>query len=153
MANEVGGKSSSSLASSPVGRSGDTSSEGLPAPIGSYELQILPDKARNIATSETSSDDDLDSIAGRPENSTRSVKKAMSRVPLLVRSSPAQGTGKLVLRSAVLVVRPRTLGRYTRATIHMVHQFLLTTRANCTQGLMAASLFLDQVLRTLTSMK
>jgi hypothetical protein len=129
MANEVGGESSSSLASSPVRRSGDTSSDGLPAPIGSYELQILPDKARNIATSARRSDDNLDSCPGRPENPTRPVKKAMSRVPLLVRSSSAQGTGKLLLRSAVLVVRPRILGRYTRATIHMVHQFL--TRNTC----------------------
>ncbi|KNG49420.1 sexual differentiation process protein isp4 [Stemphylium lycopersici] len=52
-----------------------------------------PGKARNIATSETSSDDDLDLSADPSENSPRFIKKAMSRVPLLVRSSPAQGTG------------------------------------------------------------
>ncbi|KAI4958996.1 hypothetical protein J4E86_002716 [Alternaria arbusti] len=96
MANEDGCGSSSSLALSPAHPSGNTRHDRPPVSPGSYELQPLPDKAkkaRNIATSETPSDDDLDSPAGRPETPTRSVKTAMSRVPLLVRSSPAQGTG------------------------------------------------------------
>jgi hypothetical protein len=126
MANEVGCESSSL----PVHRSGDTSSDSLPAPVGSYELQILPGKARNIATSETRSDDALDSSAGHPENPTRSVKKAMSRVPLLVRSSPAQGTGKLMVAKRHPRCVLKVFGAY-RATTHMAHQFLLATRANC----------------------
>ncbi|CAN9190508.1 unnamed protein product [Alternaria alternata] len=97
MANEDGCGSSSSLAPSSVhSSSGTTRHDPLSVSQGSYELQVLPGKAkkaRNIATSETTSDDDLDLPAGRPDSPTRSVKKAMSRVPLLVRSSPAQGTG------------------------------------------------------------
>ncbi|KAI4644758.1 uncharacterized protein J4E78_009577 [Alternaria triticimaculans] len=86
MANEDGCGSSSSLALSPAHPSGNTRHDRPPVSPGSYELQPLPDKAkkaRNIATSETPSDDDLDSPAGRPETPTRSVKTAMSRVPLL----------------------------------------------------------------------
>jgi hypothetical protein len=146
MANEASCESSSSLVFTLVHRSGDTSSDDLPAP-GSYELQVWPAEARNIATSETRSDDDLDPSPGRSKNPTRSVKKAMSRVPLLVRSSPAQGTGKLMFAKHKSLLFSSSLAQYTRATQHMAHQFMFATRANQLQGLMAASLFFHRVRR------
>jgi hypothetical protein len=86
------GRLSPTVATS-VGRVGDTRCAAAPSSTA-YELHVLavPEKARNIATSETSSDDELGaSRTPRPNDQQRE----MSRVPLLVRSSPAQGTGKL----------------------------------------------------------
>ncbi|KAF2853002.1 OPT-domain-containing protein [Plenodomus tracheiphilus IPT5] len=70
----------------------DTASAGTPTPAGSYELHALPGTARNRATSETRPDDEHDP-SGPPENPPSLDKHNMSRAPLLVRSSPAQGTG------------------------------------------------------------
>lgn len=87
-----------------VGRAGDTRYAAPSSSAGStYELHVLPEKARNIATSETSTDDDLGVFSSSPLHSQQ--KEEMSRVPLLVRSSPAQGTGKLMGAS-----RPCVLG-------------------------------------------
>ncbi|KAF1947667.1 OPT-domain-containing protein [Clathrospora elynae] len=93
MAGEARRESSLSVTSSPVQRSGHTN-ESLSSSTGSYELHVLLGKARNIATPETRSDDGVDLSAGYSEHPPRSIfEKAMSRAPLLVRSSPAQGTG------------------------------------------------------------
>jgi len=92
MAGEV---SHSPVVSSPVIR--DTSYDpGPPSPAGnSYELHdFRPQKARNIAT--VASDDERDLSTHPTENSSPFRKERMSRAPLLVRSSPAQGTGKLM---------------------------------------------------------
>ena len=95
---------------------GDTNVEPSSS-SGSYEfeLQVLPVTKRNKATVKTRPHDDRDSLGLSTENcsssssSSSSVKKAMSRVPLLVRSSPAQGTGKLrnTVWSATEAVRTR----------------------------------------------
>jgi hypothetical protein len=78
-----------------AGRVGDTRDAAPSSSAGSsYELHVLPEKARNIATSETSPDDEHDT--SRTSHLDSQQKQAMSRVPLLVRSSPAQGTGKLM---------------------------------------------------------
>ena len=136
MANEDGCGSSSSLALSPAHPSGNTRHDRPPVSPGSYELQPLPDKAkkaRNIATSETTSDDDLDLPAGRPDSPTRSVKKAMSRVPLLVRSSPAQGTGKQAIdccQAPWSLIAPSALDACTNPTMHKMHGISFATRAN-----------------------
>ena len=137
MANEDGCGSSSSLAPSSVhSSSGTTRHDPLSVSQGSYELQVLPGKAkkaRNIATSETTSDDDLDLPAGRPDSPTRSVKKAMSRVPLLVRSSPAQGTGKQAIdccQAPWSLIAPSALDACTNPTMHKMHGISFATRAN-----------------------
>ncbi|KAH5696161.1 hypothetical protein HBI44_111420 [Parastagonospora nodorum] len=57
----------------------------------SYELHVLPEKARPSATSETRPDDEHCVLRASRSNSKHTGE--MSRVPLLVRSSPAQGTG------------------------------------------------------------
>lgn len=133
MANEAGCESSPSLASSSVHPSGDTRHKPpLRVPAGSYELQDWPGKARNIATSETSSDDDLDLSADPSENSPRFIKKAMSRVPLLVRSSPAQGTGKLIIATRHAITRLSASDMCTGATMHTAHEYPFTARADCT---------------------
>ncbi|KAJ4305363.1 hypothetical protein N0V90_000894 [Kalmusia sp. IMI 367209] len=63
-----------------------------PALSGNYELQPLPNKARNSPPASASPHDDNDS--SKPlEPSPDADDEAMSRAPLLVRSSPAQGTG------------------------------------------------------------
>jgi hypothetical protein len=84
-----------SVASSPIPPAGDTSYVGLSSPTGSsYELHDFPEKARNIATA--TSDDERDLSVLHTENLSPSDTRRMSRAPLLVRSSPAQGTGKLM---------------------------------------------------------
>lgn len=92
----------------------------------SVELQHLPAKATHLPTPQASSDDGLDLPAERAHDPSQSLTKTMSRVPLLVRSSPAQGTGKLAIMIIVcdtpaplLVSRlsPPLDGR-TRATAH-----------------------------------
>lgn len=94
MADEAGLELSVSVPSSSSPRFGDTSYAGASTSAGSYELHdIPPEKARNVATPETSPDDEH-------RHSLRSSESppptAMSSRPLLlVRSSPAQGTGKL----------------------------------------------------------
>src|SRR5262245_57317703 len=80
-------------ASSSGARSGDTKAAGIRSSSGSYELQVLPQKANSIATPETSPHDESDEIALTAESPPDPDKKRMSRAPLLVRSSPAQGTG------------------------------------------------------------
>ncbi|KAH7400729.1 OPT oligopeptide transporter protein-domain-containing protein [Phaeosphaeria sp. MPI-PUGE-AT-0046c] len=86
---------SPSLAPS-AGHVGDTRSPTAPLSSAagcSYELHVLPEKARQIpvATSETRPDDGQPvSCASRLNTQHR---EEMSRAPLLVRSSPAQGTG------------------------------------------------------------
>ncbi|KAL5114417.1 hypothetical protein ACEQ8H_007672 [Pleosporales sp. CAS-2024a] len=76
-------------------RRGDTRCEATPTPSSaqgsSYELHVLPKKARLIAASETRPDDDHSALRASLPNSRH--REDMSRVPLLVRSSPAQGTG------------------------------------------------------------
>ena len=86
------------VASSPVLR--DTSYDPGPSSpaCNSYELHDFRQKARNITTA--ASDDACDLSAHPTENSSPSVKRRMSRVPLLVRSSPAQGTGELMIHFA-----------------------------------------------------
>lgn len=94
MAQEARPESSLSLVSSPSSPSSETSYPGLPTSAGSYELSdIVPEKATNIATSETTSDDDRDPSV-RPFDHPPPPDMS-SRPLLLVRSSPAQGTGKL----------------------------------------------------------
>ncbi|KAH7139200.1 OPT oligopeptide transporter protein-domain-containing protein [Dendryphion nanum] len=62
---------------------------------GNYELHVLPEKARSVAALHQPNPPPDDAEAG--ESSTANLppdkKKNMSRAPLLVRSSPAQGTG------------------------------------------------------------
>ncbi|KAH7088482.1 OPT oligopeptide transporter protein-domain-containing protein [Paraphoma chrysanthemicola] len=86
------GRLPSSLASS-VGPVGDTRYSAPSSSAGSaYELHVLPEKAKNnIATSETGPDDEHRVLPHSRRNSQQEPE--MSRVPLLVRSSPAQGTG------------------------------------------------------------
>ncbi|KAF2033590.1 OPT-domain-containing protein [Setomelanomma holmii] len=83
---------SSSLASS-VGSVGVTRYSAPSSSAGSaYELHDLPEKARNIATpSEAGPDDEHTVVRTSRRNSHQ--EQEMSRAPLLVRSSPAQGTG------------------------------------------------------------
>jgi hypothetical protein len=79
-----------------AGRVGDTRYVLAASPFAgsTYELHDLPKKARHTATSETSLDDENgDFCASRLNDQQR---EEMSRAPLLVRSSPAQGTGKLM---------------------------------------------------------
>ncbi|KAH8732383.1 OPT oligopeptide transporter protein-domain-containing protein [Phaeosphaeriaceae sp. PMI808] len=81
---------------SSVGRVGDTrravpSSSPSSSAGSTYELHVLPEKARNIATSGTRPDDERSVFCASPLNSQQ--REEMSRAPLLVRSSPAQGTG------------------------------------------------------------
>jgi hypothetical protein len=77
-------------------RVGDTRYELAASPFAgsTYELHDLPEKATHTAPSGTSfNDENGDFCASRLNNQQR---KEMSRAPLLVRSSPAQGTGKLL---------------------------------------------------------
>lgn len=84
------------VASLPIIPAGDTSYDpGTSSRAGSsYELHDFRQKANNIATA--ASDDERDLSAHPTENCSPSDKRRMSRAPLLVRSSPAQGTGKLM---------------------------------------------------------
>jgi hypothetical protein len=81
-----------------VGHAGDTRYSAAPSSAAgsTYELHVLPEKARHIATSETSPDDSHGVLHPSRLNTQR--RDEMSRAPLLVRSSPAQGTGKLMAR-------------------------------------------------------
>ncbi|KAF2473496.1 OPT-domain-containing protein [Lindgomyces ingoldianus] len=77
-------------------RVSDANPAALAPSEGSYELNVLPEKARNIATPEATPHDgcDQNQTENRTElSSAPPDKKEMSRAPLLVRSSPAQGTG------------------------------------------------------------
>ena len=153
MATGTGDESSSSLASSSAHRSGHTQHDRRATPAGSYELHVLSENARNLATPETSSDDDPDLSATCSENSPRSVKKAMSRVPLLVRSSPAQGTGELVSAAPRSSLAPLRLSLHACAQERRCtwrNQFLIATRADSSpQALMAAYLFFPRAQKTL----
>jgi hypothetical protein len=86
---------SPSLAPS-LGRVGDTRYAVDPSSSAgtSYELHDLPEKARHIATPETRLDDEQRVF--RASRLNKQQTEEMSRAPLLVRSSPAQGTGKLI---------------------------------------------------------
>lgn len=95
MADEAGRLSPLFVA--PSGRVGDTRYVAPSSSAGStYELNVLPEKARNIATSDETSLDDEHDEHGVSRPSRLDSPQKMSRVPLLVRSSPAQGTGKLM---------------------------------------------------------
>ncbi|KAH9871945.1 hypothetical protein J1614_006204 [Plenodomus biglobosus] len=65
---------------------------GTSRSAGSYELHALSEKARNTGASQTRSDDEQHP-SDPPANPPSLDKNSMSRAPLLVRSSPAQGTG------------------------------------------------------------
>jgi hypothetical protein len=80
--------------SSPVLR--DTSHDPGPSSLAgsSYELQDFRQQARD--TTIAASDDERGFSAHSQEIPSSSPKRRMSRAPLLVRSSPAQGTGKLM---------------------------------------------------------
>jgi hypothetical protein len=77
-----------------AGHVGHTSYVAPSAPGSTYELHVLPEKARHIATSETRPDDEHSVL--RASRIDTQHREEMSRAPLLVRSSPAQGTGKLM---------------------------------------------------------
>lgn len=75
---------------SATARVGDTTGADLATATGSYELHVLPKKARSSPTRETNDGHELDAESSAllyPSDQN------MSRVPLLVRSSPALGTG------------------------------------------------------------
>lgn len=80
-------------ASSSSARVGDTEAADIPSSAGSYELHVLPQKATSIAAADKSPHDESDGIALPAQSPPDPDKKEMSRTPLLVRSSPAQGTG------------------------------------------------------------
>ncbi|KAF2007132.1 OPT-domain-containing protein [Amniculicola lignicola CBS 123094] len=72
---------------------GHTASDVVLPPAGSYELHEVPSEATKASTSIATPDlPDPDEFAVAFTN-TSSDDKKMSRAPLLVRSSPAQGTG------------------------------------------------------------
>ncbi|KAF1974810.1 OPT-domain-containing protein [Bimuria novae-zelandiae CBS 107.79] len=71
----------------------ETRAPAEPAQTGSYELQPLPDKAANTAPAGFSPHDDKTVTSERFELPPVTDDTTMSRTPLLVRSSPAQGTG------------------------------------------------------------
>ncbi|KAF1921156.1 OPT oligopeptide transporter protein-domain-containing protein [Ampelomyces quisqualis] len=76
-----------------VGSAGETCCPTAPSsdPDSTYELHVLPEKARHIATPETRPDDEH--CVFRDSRLNNQHREEMSRAPLLVRSSPAQGTG------------------------------------------------------------
>lgn len=89
-----------------VGPVGDTRCPTAPSSdAGStYELHVLPEKARHIATPETRPDDEHRVFRDSRLNTQH--REEMSRAPLLVRSSPAQGTGKLMSRAILEHIQP-----------------------------------------------
>jgi len=87
MADEAAPLSAPSVGHVDVPRYAPSSSAG-----STYELNVLG-KAKNTATSELGPDDEQEVVARLSHSDSR---QKMSRVPLLVRSSPAQGTGKLI---------------------------------------------------------
>jgi hypothetical protein len=71
-----------------------TDNSGCNPSAGSYELHVLSEKARSIASSEANPNDELETnSAHNSVNISHLPTQSMSRTPLLVRSSPAQGTG------------------------------------------------------------
>lgn len=91
MAEEAGHELSSFVVSSPnrsVGGTGSACSSSL------EESARLPEKAKSIAASETGHFDD-EHAGVRNSSLDNHSQVEMSRVPLLLRSSLAQGTGKL----------------------------------------------------------
>lgn len=64
-----------------------------PTQSGSYELHSLPNKASNTAPAGHSPHADTTLAPARLDSPSHQDETAMSRAPLLVRSSPAQGTG------------------------------------------------------------
>lgn len=133
MAEEAGHSFSLSTAPSPGSRAGGgTSYANVPASSGSYELHdILPGKATSVAASEPRPDDEHNPPV-RPSKSP-SPTAMSSRPLLLVRSSPAQGTGKkesfrhmtpLVGSNLKLVCSPR----HTRIFISAYGMLLIVLR-------------------------
>lgn len=99
MANEARRPPSQPPASLPARPSRDTRHPSRPErATASYELHALAAKATDVSA--TPADDGPDLLPPTPDSSLHSLDKTMSRVPLLVRSSPAQGTGKLTLCDA-----------------------------------------------------
>lgn len=74
-------------------RVGGTTATGFAPGPGSYELHPLPEKARSSASLETSPDDEPPPDDEESHPGLSLPPDNMSRAPLLVRSSPAQGTG------------------------------------------------------------
>jgi hypothetical protein len=89
----------------------------------------LPEEARNTATAESLDDEHL----VQPSSPNILQKHEMSRVPLLLRSSPALGTGKLLRRAwrlcALKVVLCRSSKpRNTNASPVTLHEILIGPR-------------------------
>jgi hypothetical protein len=96
---EEAGRLSPPLSAPSSGRVGDTLAAPSSSAGSTYELNVLG-KAQNIATSELGPDDEHELVTRLPRPDSR---QKMSRVPLLVRSSPAQGTGKLMAHFRTLL--------------------------------------------------
>jgi hypothetical protein len=90
MDEEAGHELLSFVASSPNRFVGDT---GSACSSSSAEPARLPKKARSIAAPKTRLDDEHAGV--RNPSLDSHPQEEMSRMPLLLRSSPAQGTGKL----------------------------------------------------------
>lgn len=101
MADEDADRLNSPSFASPAGHVGDTRFSTAPSSAAgsTYELHVLPEKARHtpVATSETRPDDGHPVFCASRSNTQH--RDEMSRAPLLVRSSPAQGTGKLFVHA------------------------------------------------------
>jgi hypothetical protein len=104
MADEATHLSQSSAPS--VGRVGVTryAVAASSSPGSTYELHDLPEKAKHIATPETRLDDEEG--GSRTSRLNHQQREEMSRAPLLVRSSPAQGTGKLTCALQPCALQP-----------------------------------------------
>lgn len=95
MAEEAGHELSLFAAPRSPGRNGAANSAATTSVPPAPTVGGAPGKARNIATSQTRPDDEH--LVRRSSTSNSYPQSEMSRAPLLVRSSPAQGTGKLAV--------------------------------------------------------
>ncbi|KAF2661214.1 OPT-domain-containing protein [Lophiostoma macrostomum CBS 122681] len=86
-------QSESAATPSAAVRVGDPSGADLATVAGSYELHVLPEKARSNPTPGSNPHDENRLNDAEPPAPLSPSGQNMSRAPLLVRSSPAQGTG------------------------------------------------------------
>jgi hypothetical protein len=122
MAEEAGHELLSFVTSSPnrfVGGTGSACSSSFAEPAR------LPEKAKSIAAPQTRRDDEHGGV--RNPSLDSHPQEEMSRMPLLLRSSPAQGTGKLTNGKLLCALESPLVSEHHTETATWAATMTLTT--------------------------